>query len=82
VERAARVGAGLGDDESPALATLDVAPPVVIDVEYATGALADHGALLPGAERIGDRGVRYRADDPVLAFRGFLAINRLAGSVR
>jgi D-aminopeptidase len=35
---------------------------------------------VPGAERIGDRTVRFSSDDPITAFRGFLAINRLAGT--
>ena len=42
---------------------------------------ADYAALVPGAERVGDRGVRYAADDPIVAYRGFLAGNRLAGTV-
>jgi D-amino peptidase len=71
VERAA-----LG--EIPVLA---VAPPVVIEVEYGRGVVADHAAIVPGAERFGDRGVRFSSPDPVLAYRGFLAINRLAGAV-
>ena len=35
----------------------------------------------PGAERFGDRGVRFASDDPALAYRGFLAGNRLASAV-
>ena len=60
---------------------LEVDRPVVIEVDYARGVVADHGAVVPGAERIGDRTVRFASDDPVLAYRGFLAINRLAGAV-
>jgi D-amino peptidase len=60
---------------------LEVETPVVIEVDYARGAVADHAAIVPGAERIGDRGVRFTADDPVTAFRGFLAGNRLAGAL-
>jgi D-amino peptidase len=63
------------------LRPLVVEPPVVIEVDYAKGVVADHAAIVPGAERIGDRGVRYTSDDPVTAFRGFLAGNRLAGTV-
>jgi D-amino peptidase len=63
------------------LRTLAVPPPVVIDIEFATGVLADHAAMVPGAERIGDRGVRYQSDDPVTAFRGFLVGLRVAGAV-
>ena len=54
---------------------------MVIEVEYGRGVVADHAAVVPGAERFGDRGVRFSSPDPVLAYRGFLAINRLAGAV-
>jgi D-aminopeptidase len=39
------------------------------------------GSCLPGSERVGDRTVRFSADDPIVAFRGFLAMNRLAVAV-
>jgi len=63
------------------LSLLQVDPPVVIEVDYARGLHADYAALIPGAERIGDRGVRLSLDDPVAAYRAFLAANRLAGTV-
>ncbi len=63
------------------LTPLRVGPPVVIEVEYGRGVEADHAAVVPGAERFGDRGVRFASDDPLLAFRGFLAGNRLASAV-
>jgi D-amino peptidase len=65
-------------DDLPVLA---IERPVVIEVDYARGVEADHGAIVPGAERVGDRTVRFASDDPVDAYRGFLAINRLAGAV-
>ena len=37
------------------------------------GVIADHAAIMPGAERVGDRTVRFAHDDPETAFRGFLA---------
>ena len=74
-ERAVRRAAA-GD-----LSVLQVGPPVVIEVDYARGLHADYAALIPGAERIGDRGVRLSFDDPVTAYRAFLAANRLAGTV-
>ncbi len=74
-ERAVR-RAGAGE-----LEVLRVGPPVVIEIEYAKGVVADFAAIVPGAERVGDRGVRYTSDDPVTAFRGFLAGNRIAGTV-
>ena len=63
------------------LSLLEVERPVAIEVEYAKGVRADFGAIVPGAERVGDRTVRYVADDPVDAYRGQLAINRLASAV-
>ena len=63
------------------LPCLTLEPPVAIEIDFARGVIADHAALVPGAERIGDRGVRYRFDDPVDAYRGFLVAIRLAGTV-
>ena len=60
---------------------LQVAPPVAIEVDYARGVIASHGAIMPGVERVGDRTLRYAADDAETAFRGFLALNRLIESV-
>jgi D-amino peptidase len=74
-ERAVRRAAS-GD-----LELLRVGPPVVIEVEYGRGVEADHAAVVPTAERFGDRGVRFSSDDPLLAYRGFLAGNRLASAV-
>lgn len=56
-------------------------PPCLIEVDYAVGIHADYAALVPGSERVGDRTVRFSFDDPVLAYRAFLAGNRLAGTV-
>jgi D-amino peptidase len=63
------------------LQPLAVDAPVVIEVEYRNGVMADHAAIVPGAVRFGDRGVRYEAPDAVTAYRGFLAGVRLAGIV-
>ncbi len=46
------------------LELLRVGPPVVIEVDYAKGVVADFAALVPGAERVGDQGVRYRLGRP------------------
>lgn len=64
-----------------ALKTLRVGPPVVIEVEYAKGVIADFAAMVPGAVRVGDRGVRFSSDDAITTFRGFLTGNRVAGTV-
>jgi D-amino peptidase len=63
------------------LRTLEVPPPVTIEVEYAKGLVADFAASFPGAERFGGRGVRFVAPDAETAYRAFLAGNRLAGLV-
>jgi D-aminopeptidase len=36
---------------------------------------------MPGVERVADRTVRFVHDDPVVAYRGFLALVRLVESV-
>jgi D-amino peptidase len=74
-ERAVRSAAG------GHLALLEVPIPVVIEVDYARGVVADHAAIVPGAERVGDRTVRLAYGDAVSAYRAFLAANRLAGAV-
>jgi D-amino peptidase len=63
------------------LTPLVVDPPVVIEVDYRNAIAADYAAIVPGAERVGDRGVRFEAPDAVTAYRGFLAGVRLAGIV-
>jgi D-amino peptidase len=63
------------------LRPLVVDRPTSIEVDYAKAIQADYAAIVPGAERIGDRGVRHSGDDPVAAYRGFLAGVRLAGIV-
>ena len=63
------------------LQVLRLDPPIVIEIDYPKGVIADFAALVPGGERVGALGVRYTSDDPVTAFRGFLAGNRIAGTV-
>ena len=52
---------------------------VVVHAEK--GVIADHAAILPGVERVGDRTVRFVHDDPETAYRGFLALVRLVEPV-
>ncbi len=63
------------------LTALSLEPPIIMEVEYRNAIAADYAAIVPGAERVGDRGVRFETDDPVTAYRGFLAGVRLAGIV-
>ena len=37
----------------------------MIEVDYVNGVCADFAAIVPGATRVGDRGVRFEAPDPV-----------------
>jgi D-amino peptidase len=62
------------------LRPLDVSRPITVEAEYRHALEADYAALVPGAERYGDRGVRFVTDDPVLAYRAFLSGVRLAGT--
>jgi D-amino peptidase len=61
--------------------TLEVGPPVTIEIDVPRGVIADHAAIMPGVERIGDRTVRFVHDDPETAYRGFLAMVRLVEPV-
>ena len=63
------------------LKLLEVGGPVIIEVDYRRALEADYAAIPPPAERIGDRTVRHAADDPLAAYRGFLAGVRLASLV-
>ena len=63
------------------LRPLEVDPPIVIEVDFAKGVIADHAAIMPGAERVGDRSVRLSSDDPETAFRAFLTVVRLIEGV-
>jgi D-amino peptidase len=75
-ERAVRRAAAGGE-----LRILEVERPVVIEVDHRRGLEADYAAIQPGTERVGDRTVAYRSDDPVTTYRMFLAGIRLAGLV-
>ena len=63
------------------LRTLEVDPPILIEIDFAKGVIADHAAIMPGVERVGDRTVRVSSDDPETAFRSFLTIVRLVEGV-
>jgi D-amino peptidase len=60
---------------------LDLGSPLTIEADYRNAGEADHAAIVPGAERYGDTGVRFSAPDAPTAYRGFLAGLRLAGLV-
>ena len=80
---AIRAGAARAIERARAgeLRVLEVDSPVVIEVDYRRGLEADYAAIVPGAERTGDRTVRHPGPDPLTAYRGFLAGVRLASLV-
>ncbi len=78
---AQRAVSRVASGEGPPFQTLDVGRPVVIELEFATGSVADHAAIAPGAERSAIGACASAPDDPVEAFRGFLTAVRLAGLV-
>jgi D-amino peptidase len=61
------------------LELFDPGRPIVLEAEYRHALEADYAALVPGAKRYGDRGVRVTTDDPIVAYRTFLVGVRLAG---
>ncbi len=61
------------------LELFDPGRPIVLEAEYRHALEADYAALIPGVERYGDRGVRVTTDDPIVAYKAFLAGVRLAG---
>ena len=63
------------------LQPLTVPSPVIVEIDFARGVIADHAAIIPGVERSGDRTVRVVTDDPETAYRTFLAIVRIVESV-
>ena len=63
------------------LRLLRVGPPVVIEADYGRAIEADYAAVVPGVERVGDRGIRIEAPDAVAAYRAFLAGLRLSSLV-
>lgn len=75
-----RAGAGRAVERAAAgeLRLLEVSPPATIEVDYHRPIQADFAALVPNAERVGDRTVRHLGPDPVTAYRGFLAGVRIA----
>ncbi len=63
------------------LEPLRLSAPVRLEVEYRNGGEADHAAVVPPAERFGDRGVRIVAPDMPTAYRAFLAGIRLVAAL-
>jgi D-amino peptidase len=60
------------------LRPLQLPPPIEVAMELQHSGQADFAAVIPGFERVGDRGVRYQAADGIDAYRAFVAAVRLA----
>jgi D-amino peptidase len=60
------------------LQPLTLSTPIELGIEFRHAGQADLAAVIPGFDRVDDRGVRYRAVDGVEAYRAFLAAVRLA----
>ena len=75
-----RVGARRAVERAAAgeLRPLEVDRPIRLEAEYENAGEADYAAIVPGCERYGDRGVRVITDDPITAYRAFLAGVRIA----
>jgi D-amino peptidase len=75
-ERATKRARTAGD-----LKPLTLEPPIEVGIDFHKPIQADWAAVLPGARREGDRGVRYTASDPLEAYRAFLGAMRLGSSI-
>jgi D-amino peptidase len=63
------------------LQPLRMDPPIEVGIEFHRSLSADWAAVIPGVTRVGDRGITYTSDDPIEAYRGFLAAMRLGSSI-
>ena len=61
-----------------AFRALTLPSPIVLETDYAQAVHADLAAVVPGAERVGDRTVRFAAPDMPSVYRSFVAGIRLA----
>lgn len=54
--------------------------PISLRIDFSHPGQADMAAIIPGFDRIGDRGVHFATDDPVTLFRAFVSAARLSRS--
>ena len=76
ITRAARraVERAAGQELEPLVLT----PPIEVGIDFRHAGQADFAAVIPGVERVGDRGVRFVAGDGIEAYRAFLVAVRMA----
>jgi D-amino peptidase len=60
------------------LKPLTLPAPIELGIEFRHAGQADFAAVIPGFDRVDDRGVRYTAADAIEAYRAFVAGVRLA----
>ncbi len=65
-------------DDRDGIRPLELPVPIAVLLEFAHGGQADFAAVIPGFERVGDRGVRYEATSAIDAYRAFLTAVRIA----
>jgi D-amino peptidase len=80
-ERAVRRAAGKTASGLLELQPLRMDPPIEVGIEFHRALQADWAAVIPGVTRVGDRGITYTSNDPIEAYRGFLAAMRLGSSI-
>lgn len=79
--RGAGRASGTGTPRLLELQPLRMDPPIEVGIEFHRALQADWAAVIPGVSRVGDRGIRYMSNDPIEAYRGFLAAMRLGSSI-
>ena len=57
---------------------LRLVSPLELRMDFHHPGQADMAAIVPGFEREGDRGVRYRAEDALTLYRAFLSAARIS----
>ena len=72
------VGRAANGDTDLVPLRLDGSLRLMLDFRHA--GQADIAATIPGFERVGDRGIRYEADDALTLYRAFVSAARLAGT--
>jgi D-amino peptidase len=55
--------------------------PIEVAIDFHSAIQADWAAMVPGASREGDRGVRFRAADAIEAYRAFVSLMRLGSAI-
>lgn len=85
VRRVTGKGSGRGTDKAASglteLQPLRMDPPIEVGIDFHRPIQADWAAVIPGVRREGDRGIRYTSNDPIEAYRMFLAAMRLGSSI-